>query len=155
MNVIKKVSWLVFIVLFMAGSFFLLKSHYEEHKYDINKVPARKTTDYSSILRGVFESKNWDGLQISEKFKNKYKTKYDITDKAGRFVSYDNGDAKENGEDLIVISYIEQPFFDFVDLNNTTIDMYFRYKIDENKLLDDVELVRIEKTDSLTGKLIE
>lgn len=154
MNSIKKIFIFVFIIIVLISSYFILKIHYENHRYDMNQIASRQTYDYSSILRGVFEKKDWSELQLSENFKNKYKTKYDITENAGKFVSYDNGSTYENGEELLIISYDKIPIFDFDGTKSITTWFYFKYKVNDEKLLDDVELVRTEKTDTLTGKNI-
>ena len=145
----------IFVFIFMLSSYFLLKGHYEQHKFDINKVSSRKTTDLGSALRGCFEEKNWDNLPLSDNFRNKYKTKFDITEYAGKFVSYSNGSIYENGEELFIIDYQKEFLFDFNDTKGYQIDLYFRYKTTEDGLLDDVEFVRMEKRDKMTGRIIE
>ena len=154
MNKTSKIIILFFVFIFITTSYFLLKNHYEKHKYDLNKTSIRKTTDYSSVLRGCFESKQWDTLPLSDNFRNKYKTKYDITEYAKDFVRYDNGYKTENDEELIIIGYQKEYLFDFDDSKGYQLDMYFRYKVTEDGLLDDVEFVRKEKRNKTTGKLI-
>ena len=151
---IKKFS-VLFIMIFMVCSYFLLKSHYEQHRYDINKLSYRKTTDYGSVLRGCFESNNWNNLPLSKNFREKYKTKFDITEFAGRFVGYDAGSTRENGEKLLIIAYQKEALFDFTDTKSVQYFLYFKYKVDEEGLLDDVEFVRFEKLDPMTGRIIE
>lgn len=146
---------IVCIAVFFICSYFLLRQHYENHKFDVNRIVGHEVYDYSSILRCVFESKNWNNLSLSENFRNKYKTKFDIVDNPGRFVSYSNGVIVENDEELLIISYDESSLFDLDGSDTTTTLMYFKYKADNNKLLDDVELVRVEKADAMTGKKIE
>ena len=155
MNRAIKIKILIIIITFFVPSYFLLKGHYEQHKYDLNKIPTRKTLDYSSTLRGVFEKKKWDSLQLSESFKNKYKSKYDITKYAGRFVNYGSGSTYENGEEIIIIDYQTTPLFDFDDSKSVQYYLYFKYKTTTEGLLDDVELVKMEKRDSMTGMIIE
>ena len=155
MNKVSKFIILIFVFIFLIASYFLLKRHYEQHKLDINKISSRKTTDLMSAFEGCFESKNWDNLPLSENFRKKYKTKYDITEYAGRFVSYDSGSTYENGEELINIGYQKEYFFDFNDTRGYQIDLYFRYKTTVDGMLDDVELVRMEKSDKMTGRIIE
>ena len=153
MNKMPKRIAIFFILIFFISSYFLLKGHYEQHKFDINKIPDRRTYDYSSTLRCVFERKDWSGLQISENFSKKYKNKYDITEYAGNFVGYDAGSVNENGEDLIVICYLKEAFFN--ESKSARYWLYFRYKTTDDGLLDDVELVRMEKRNSMTGRIIE
>lgn len=154
---LSKVISIFFVLIFLISSYFLLKGHYEQHKFDINKIPERKLDyyDYGSMLRCAFERRNWDGLALSENFKKKYKSKYDITEHAGRFVSYDAGSTIENGEELIIISYQTQSLLDFDDSESIEYNLYFRYKITDDKLLDDVEFVRMEKRNSMSGRIIE
>ena len=155
MNKGIKIISVLFIMIFMVCSYFLLKSHYEQHRYDINKLSYRKTTDYGSVLRGCFESNNWNNLPLSKNFREKYKTKFDITEFAGNFVGYDDGLTRENGEKLIIIGYLKEALFDFSDTKSVQYDLYFKYKVDEEGLLDDVEFVRVEKRDPMTGRIIE
>ena len=155
MSKVLKFIIFIFVFTFMITSYFLLKSHYEQHKFDINKVSSRKTTDLGSALRGCFEEKNWDNLPLSDNFRNKYKTKFDITEYAGRFVRYSNGSIYENGEELFIIDYQKEFLFDFNDTKGYQIDLYFRYKTTDDGLLDDVEFVRMEKRDKMTGRIIE
>ena len=54
----------IFILIFLASSYMLLKGHNEVHKFDANKIPTKRTYDYGSTLRCVFERKDWSGLQI-------------------------------------------------------------------------------------------
>lgn len=150
-----KITVIFFILIFLISSYFLLKGHYEEHKFDKNKIPNRMTYDYSSTLRCVFERNDWSGLQISENFSKKYKNKYDITEYAGKFVSYDSGSVNENGEELINISYQTQSLLDFDGSKSVQYDLYFRYKTTDDGLLDDVEFVRVEKRNPMSGRIIE
>ena len=145
----------VFILIFLASSYMLLKGHYEGHKFDVNKIPTKRTYDYGSTLRCVFERKDWSGLQISENFSNKYKNKYDITEHAGNFVSYGAGSVVENGEKLIIIDYLKESIFDFDDSKGVRYYLYFKYKTTDDGLLDDVEFVRMEKRNPMSGRLIE
>lgn len=154
MNKTTKFIIIFFAFIFIITSYFLLKQHYHKHVYDSNKTIIRKTTDYSSVLRACFESSKWDTLPLSENFRKKYKTKFDITNNAKNFVRYDNGYKIENGEELIIIGYQKEFFFDFDGSNGYQTDMFFRYKISEDGLLDDVEFVRMEKSDKTTGKII-
>ena len=128
MSKVLKFIIFIFVFIFMLLSYFLLKGHYEQHKFDINKVSSRKTTDLGSVLRGCFEEKNWDNLPLSDNFRNKYKTKFDITEYAGRFVRYSNGNIYENGEELFIIDYQKEFLFDFNDTKGYQIDLYFKYK---------------------------
>ena len=155
MSKVSKFMILIFVFIFLISSYFLLKGHYEQHRFDINKISSRKTTDLRSVLRGCFESKNWDNLPLSENFRTKYKTKYDITEYAGRFVSYSCGSAYENDEELFVIIYQKEFLFDFNDTKGYQMFLYFRYKTTDDGLLDDVELVRMEKRNPMTGRIIE
>lgn len=155
MNRVLKSIIIFFVVIFLISSYFLLKNHYEQHRFDINKVSIRKTTDLSSALRGCFESSNWSTLPLSENFRKKYKTKFDITEYAGRFVRYGNGYKRENGEKMIMISYIKEKLFDFDDSKSIYYNLYFKYKITDDRLLDDVEFVRLEKRNPMSGKIIE
>ena len=91
-------------------------------------------------------------LKILEK---KYKNKYDITEHAGSFVSYGAGSTIENGEELIIISYQTQSLLDLDDSESVQYDLYFRYKTTEDALLDDVEFVRMEKRNPMSGRIIE
>lgn len=154
MNKTTKGITVFFILIFTICTYFLLKNHYEKHKYDLNKISIRKTTDYSSVLRGCFENKKWDTLPLSENFRRKYKTKFDITEYAKDFVRYGDGYKIENGEELINIGYQKEFLFDFDDSKGYQVDMYFRYKVTENGLLDDVEFVKMKKSDKTTGRLI-
>ena len=154
MNKSAKGIILLFVFIFVITSYFLLNNHYEKHRYDLNKNSLRRTTDYSSVLCGCFESKKWDALPLSDNFRNKYKTKFDITENAKSFVMYENGYKTENGEELIIIGYLKEFLFDFDDSKGYRVNMYFRYKTTENGLLDDVEFVKMEKLDKTTGKLI-
>lgn len=154
MNKMPKVIAIFFTLIFLITSYFLLKGHYEKHKFDVNRIPNRVTNDYVSALRCVFERKNWDGL-VTENFKKKYKNKHDITEYAGRFVSYDAGSTIENGEKLIIISYQTQSLLDFDNSESVQYDMYFRYKTTNDGLLDDVEFVRLEKRDPMSGRIIK
>ena len=146
---------MIFVLVFIVYCYFLLRDHYEQRQYDANKIPIRKTTDYGSVLRGVFEQRNWNNLQLSENFRKKYKTKFDITKDAGRFVRYSNGSVYENGEELITIDYQTESFFDFDYSKCYQMDLYFRYKVTDDGLLDDVEFVRKEKRNKMTGRIIE
>ena len=145
----------IFILMFLTSSYMLLKGHYEGHKFDVNKIPTKRTYDYGSTLRCVFERKDWSGLQISENFSNKYKNKYDITEHAGNFVSYGAGSVVENGEKLIIIDYLKESIFDFDDSKGVRYYLYFKYKTTDDGLLDDVEFVRMEKRNPMSGRLIE
>ena len=145
----------IFTLIFLVASHFLLKGHYEGHKFDVNKIPTKRTYDYGSTLRCVFERKDWSGLQISENFSNKYKNKYDITEHAGNFVSYGAGSVVENDEKLIIIDYLKESLFDFDDSKGVRYYLYFRYKTTDDGLLDDVEFVRMEKRNSMSGRIIE
>ena len=145
----------IFILIFLTSSYMLLKGHYEGHKFDVNKIPTKRTYDYGSTLRCVFERKDWSGLQISENFSNKYKNKYDITEHAGSFVRYGAGSVVENGEKLIIIDYLKESLFDFDDSKGVQYYLYFKYKTTEDGLLDDVEFVRMEKCNPMTGRIIE
>ena len=154
MSKAPKVVVIFFVLIFLISSYFLLKGHYEEHKFDVNRIPKRLTNDYTSALRCVFERKNWDGL-VTENFKKKYKNKYDITEYAGNFVRYDAGSIIENGEKLINISYQTQSLLDFDDSESIQYDLYFKYKTTDDGLLDDVEFVRMEKRNPMSGRIIE
>lgn len=155
MNKTPKAIISLFILIFLVASHFLLKGHYEGHKFDVNKIPTKRTYDYGSTLRCVFERKDWSGLQISENFSNKYKNKYDITEHAGRFVRYGAGSVVENGEKLILIDYLKESIFDFDDSKGVRYYLYFKYKTTDDGLLDDVEFVRMEKRNPMSGRIIE
>ena len=155
MSKTPKAIIIFFALIFLSSSYMLLKGHYEGHKFDANKIPTKRTYDYGSTLRCVFERKDWSGLQISENFSNKYKNKYDITEHAGRFVRYGAGSVMENGEELILISYDTQSLLDFDDSESVQHDLYFRYKTTDDGLLDDVEFVRMEKRNPMSGRIIE
>ena len=155
MNKTPKAIISLFILIFLVASHFLLKGHYEGHKFDVNKIPTKRTYDYGSTLRCVFERKDWSRLQISENFSNKYKNKYDITEHAGRFVRYGAGSVVENGEKLILIDYLKESIFDFDDSKGVRYYLYFKYKTTDDGLLDDVEFVRMEKRNPMSGRIIE
>ena len=155
MNKTPKIIILFFVLIFLIASYFSLKGHYEQHKYDVNMLHARRTKDYISTLRCAFERKNWNSLDLSENFKKKYSNKYDITEYAGSFVGYGAGSVVENGEKLIVIDYLKESLFDFDDSKGIRYYLYFRYKTTEDGLLDDVEFVRMEKRNPMSGKIIE
>ena len=89
------------------------------------------------------------------RLEDKYKSKFDITEHAGRFVSYGAGSVVENGEKLILISYDTQSLLDFDDSESVQHDLYFRYKTTDDGLLDDVEFVRMEKRNPMSGRIIE
>ena len=144
-----------FILIFLSSSYMLLKGHHEEHKFDVNRIPARETYDYSSTLRCFFEKWNIDILPLSENFRKKYKNKFDITEHAGRFVGYDAGSIIENGEKLLMICYLKESLFDFDDSKGVRYYLYFKYKTTDDGLLDDVEFVRMEKRNPMTGRIIE
>ena len=151
--IIKKFIGIFLILIFVVYSYFLLKGHYEEHKFDANKISTRRTYDYGSTLCLAFERRNWNSLFLSENFRKKYKTKFDITKYAGRFVSYDGGSTTENGEELIIIIYLKESLLDFDDSESVRHYLYFRYTATDDGLLDDVEFVRMEKSDPTTGKI--
>ena len=155
MNKTPKSIILFFVFIFLIVSYSLFKRHYEGHKFDVNKIPTRRTYDYASTLRCVFERYDWSGLQISENFSKKYKNKYDITKYAGRYVGYGAGSTIENGEKLIIIGYQTQSLLDFDDSESVQYDLYFRYKTTDDGLLDDVEFVRMKKRDPMTGRIIK
>lgn len=155
MNKTPKAIIIFFALIFLVASHFLLKGHYEGHKFDVNKIPTKRTYDYGSTLRCVFERKDWSGLQISENFSNKYKNKYEITEHAGRFVRYGAGSVVENGEKLILIDYLKESIFDFDDSKGVRYYLYFKYKATDDGLLDDVEFVRMEKRNPMSGRIIE
>ena len=155
MNKTPKAIIIFFALIFLVASHFLLKGHYEGHKFDVNKIPTKRTYDYGSTLRCVFERKDWSGLQISENFSNKYKNKYEITEHAGRFVRYGAGSVVENGEKLILIDYLKESIFDFDDSKGVRYYLYFKYKTTDDGLLDDVEFVRMEKRNPMSGRIIE
>ena len=155
MNKAPKRIAIFFILIILISSYFLLKWHYEEHRFDSNKIEARRTDDYISLLRVLFERGNWKGLPISEKFREKYKNKFDITEHAGRFVGYDAGSTIENGEKLIIISYQKQSLLYFDDSESVEYDLYFKYKTTDDGLLDDVEFIRMEKLNPMSGRIIE
>ena len=155
MNKTPKAIIIFFALVFFASSYMLLKGHYEGHKFDVNKIPTKRTYDYGSTLRCVFERKDWSGLQISENFSNKYKNKYEITEHAGRFVRYGAGSVVENGEKLILIDYLKESIFDFDDSKGVRYYLYLKYKTTDDGLLDDVEFVRMEKRNPMSGRIIE
>ena len=155
MNKTPKVIILFFVLMFLASSYMLLKGHHEEHKFDVNRIPARETYDYSSTLRCFFEKWNIDILPLSENFRKKYKNKFDITEYAGKFVGYGSGSVVENGEELIIIDYLRESLFDFDDSKGVRYYLYFRYKTTDDGLLDDVEFVRMEKRNPMSGRIIE
>ncbi|MBO6134708.1 MAG: hypothetical protein J6O09_02940 [Lachnospiraceae bacterium] len=150
-----KIIAIIFILIFMISSYFLLKGHYERHMFDLNKISIRKTTDFGAVLCGCFENSDWRTLPLSENFRKTYKTKFDITEHAGRFVSYDVGSTRENGEDLIIIFYLKENLFDFDDSQSIRYNLYFKYKTTDDGLLDDVEFVRMEKRDPMSGRIVE
>ena len=151
--IIKKFIGIFLILIFVVYSYFLLKDHYENHKFDMNKIPTRRTRDYGSTLCLAFAQRNWSRLYLSENFRKKYKNKFDITKYAGRFVSYDAGSTTENGEKLIIIYYLKVSLLDFDDSDSIRYSLYFRYTATDDGLLDDVEFVRMEKCDPMTGKI--
>ena len=150
----SKVATLFLALVFLLSSYMLLKGHYEQHRFDINKVSEKKTSDYGSVLLRVFEQRNWDDLQLSKNFREKYKTKFDITKYAGKFVSYSKGSAIENGEELIIIIYQKEELFDFEGTKGRQYDLFFRYKVTGDGLLDDAEFIRMEERTLTTGKLL-
>ena len=56
---------------------------------------------------------------------------------------------------MINIGYQKEYLFDFNDTKGYQIDLYFRYKTTDDGLLDDVELVKMEKSDKMTERIIE
>ena len=68
-------------------------------------------------------------------------------------MGYDAGSTNENGEELIVICYLKESFFD--EAKSARYYLYFKYKTTEDGLLDDVEFVRKEKRNPMTGRIIE
>ena len=155
MSKTPKVIATIFILIFLVASYFLLKGHHEQHRFDANKIEARRTDDYISTLRCFFEGWKVERLPLSENFRKKYKSKFDITEHAGRFVRYGAGSVLENGEKLILISYDTQSLLDFDDSESVQHDLYFKYKTTDDGLLDDVEFVRMEKRNPMSGRLIE
>ena len=155
MNKTPKVIIAFFVLIFLVLSYFLLKTHYEQHRYDANKIESRRTDDYISTLRCFFEGWKVERLPLSENFRKKYKNKFDITEHAGRFVRYGAGSVIENGEKLLMICYLKESLFDFDDSKGVRYYLYFKYKTTDDGLLDDVEFVRMEKCNPMTGRIIE
>ena len=155
MNKTPKVIIAFFVLVFLVSSYFLLKTHYEQHRYDANKIESRRTDDYISTLRCFFEGWKVERLPLSENFRKKYKNKFDITEHAGRFVRYGAGSVIENGEKLLMICYLKESLFDFDDSKGVRYYLYFKYKTTDDGLLDDVEFVRMEKRNPMSGRIIE
>ena len=155
MSKTPKAIIIFFTLIFLAASYFLLKGHHEEHRFDANKIEARRTDDYISTLRCFFEGWKVERLPLSENFRKKYKNKFDITEHAGRFVRYGAGSVIENGEKLLMICYLKESLFDFDDSKGVRYYLYFKYKTTDDGLLDDVEFVRMEKRNPMSGRIIE
>ena len=98
---------------------------------------------------------NWDKLFLTDNFKRKFGNRKNIM----------NIDNLENHSAFLETSYIDgeiligicgdvkKNIFEILDPNFTNVsrDYYFRYKVDDNGYLDDVELVGQQDFDAETG----
>ena len=65
------------------------------------------------------------------------------------------GAGSKYDEKLIIIDYLKESLFDFDDSKGVRYYLYFRYKTTDDGLLDDVEFVRMEKRNPMSGRIIE
>ena len=54
-----------------------------------------------------------------------------------------------------MICYLKESLFDFDDSKGVRYYLYFKYKTTDDGLLDDVEFVRMEKRNPMSGRIIE
>ena len=99
---------------------------------------------------------NWDNMFLTENFKKKFKNRKGILknvnslENISGYIDYEY----KFGETLIGISgFKRKNLLEMLDPDYIEIDKvyYFRYKVDENGYLDDVELVGQQDFDALTG----
>lgn len=139
---------------------------YVLYKYGGTDIETRKFNMLISGLKTIYPEGelayalqwygNWDNIFLTENFKKKYKNRKGILLDVNKyenicgFMEYDY----IPGEKLIGISLdkkiniIETVDPDFVAI---TRDYYFRYKVDDNGYLDDIELVGQQDFDAETG----
>lgn len=154
-SIITKIFIIFMIIVFCFSSYAILEEHHEKMKFDINKISGRPCLDPSSVLRGALSRNNWNELQLSQKFREKYKSKYDIIPSINDYGRIGNGYDVYKGKRVLMIDADSKgSFFDLKGENIVTTIFYFDYKITDDNLLDDITLLGSKKVDGVIGKEI-
>lgn len=104
------------------------------------------------VLAGFY---TWEQLPITEHFKNKFKNRRNILSEIDNIESLYADNEKIDNEDVIFVRANEkQNIFEEYFCLPVTIECYFKYKMDGDKL-DDIELIKKRYVDTPTGDLIK
>lgn len=155
-NIIKVILCIAIIIFSLGMSFVLLAKHHEEHQYDENKIAVKRVYDPSSVLHAAIERKNWDNLALSENFKNKYKTRNDIIPDRSKYTVFSEGyDYVGDKRCIMIVADTPDSIFDPYGERSVTTYFYFDYILNSNNEIDDIVLVKTEKVNSMSGKVVE
>lgn len=153
---IKIILCIAVIVCSCVCSYVLLARNHEQRQYDSNKMEIRKCYEPNLILLGSVTGDNWDNLALSDSFRNKYKTKGDIIPNIDTYAAFRNGYANIDGKEcIVIIADTPNSIFDLLGVNKVETYFYFDYKLTENNEIDDIQLVKIENVNALSGKEIK
>lgn len=154
-KMMKIIICVLVIILSLTTSYIILAKHHNEHQYDINKIEARKCYEPNLVLEAAIERKNWNGLALSENFRNKFKTRENIIPNISKYTSFSAGYSDLDGKRCIVIpADVADTIFDFWGGNKVTTLFYFDYVLNANNEIDDVVLLKTSQINSMTGREI-
>ena len=108
------------------------------------------------LLQALQWYRNWDHLFLTDNFKNKFKKRQNIlhdVDKLGNMSLVEGYEFDSEKEIIGISGFKRKTVFemlnpDYIEIYST---YYFRYKVDDNGYLDDVELVGQQDFDAETG----
>lgn len=160
-NVMKKNKFmkkfnLIMLAIFCIALYFILREHHEKNVFNTGNLVVGSFIDPTSVLCGALERNNWDELQLSENFKEKFKNKRGIISNVDDYSSFESGHDYINGERVAAIfADSKGSIFDWNGENVITTEFIIDYKITDDNLLDDITIIDIKKYNSLTGEIVE
>lgn len=100
---------------------------------------------------------DWDDLPLSDSFKSKYNDgKVLMPEKNIYDSAFLVGSDEINGEKVILIfADVPDPIIPLNNYQPVTYEYYYRFKLDNDNKLDDIELIKKVKTNATTGDVIE
>ena len=155
-RIFVKICILIIICVGLLSCYSILKIDYETRQFEVYKVAGREVFDPGATLCSAIERKNWSDLKLSEAFRSQYSSRRDIIPNIDRYTRFENGSRFVGNKRQLVIFADEPDFvFDIYGTNKVTMVFYFDYKITNDSLLDDINLVETKRINAMTGESID
>ena len=153
----NKAIIIVILIVMIAAVVFKCYRMFKDYQYDMwiqknginSGIDNAEYFDPDQVLCGVFEGMDYNNLQLTENFKNKYPNREKIVNGIEKY------DWFSSGYDDGFIFITANKFDIFGNIKNDDLTLYyFEYSVKDN-LLDDVKLIKREIYDPIENVILE